>query len=126
MHVGSVNYIHAYTLCYICPHSLSELHNLRTLTLSKNDFSNDLPEEVFAGLTSLAEVELSECKLKKIPNRWGASRFSKITDDLYYDMQTFFKDSSRFKKKIYAYIFFIYIKLIGYKNSFYEIIIKRS
>lgn len=55
------------TSLFFC--SISQLHNLVKLKLRGNNFQYFLARDIFSGLSSLSELDVSECKLERLPKR---------------------------------------------------------
>jgi len=52
-------------LCY----SICSLRSLEVLDISENNLSESLPDDIFASLLSLRELDMRGCKLVTLPNR---------------------------------------------------------
>jgi len=50
-------------------YSMSNLKNLETLNMSRNNFSEGLPD-VFTSMTSLSELNMKDCALPTLPERF--------------------------------------------------------
>jgi len=50
-------------------YSISQLKNLEVLSITCNDLSEGLPDNIFTSLLSLRDLDAADCNLPTLPNR---------------------------------------------------------